>query len=65
VLQDVCEKALTVKCSYYTQKEACKTFMKLIELFKNDLNVVKTIDQFTYKFIHKNANSIKGENTLT
>jgi len=65
VLQNVCQSALIVKCSYYTQKEACNTFMKLIELFKNDLNVVNTVNEFISRFICKNINSIKGENTLT
>jgi len=64
VLQNVCETALTVKCSYYTQKEACNAFMKLIELFKNDLNFINTVNKFI-NLICQNTNSIKGENTLT
>jgi len=63
VLQNVCQLALTVKSSYYIQKEACNTFMKLVELFKNDLNLVTTINEFS-RINELRINSIKGENTV-
>lgn len=60
MLQNVCQLALIVKCSYFTQKAACNAFIKLIELFEDyDLNFAETINKFIDIF---KATEEKGEN---
>ena len=59
MLQNVCQLALTVKCSFYTQKAACNAFTKLIELFEgNDLELAETLEKFINIF---HINSSKGK----
>lgn len=61
MLQNVCQIALTVKCSYYTQKAACNTFIKLIELYKDyDIELAEMAEKFI-KTLY--TYEIKGENT--
>lgn len=59
ILQNVCQIALTVKCTTYTQKAACNTFMILIKLCK-DIQLAETVEQFN-RF---NIYNIKGENWI-
>lgn len=60
ILQTVCQTALTVKCTYYTQKAACNAFIKLIELCEDyDIQLAETAEKFINSF---NIYDIKGKN---
>ncbi|XP_029675337.1 DNA-dependent protein kinase catalytic subunit-like isoform X2 [Formica exsecta] len=54
-IKDVCESALTIKCSHYTKKAACNVFAKLIELFSDhDLRLSETVEKFIIAFPKNN-----------
>lgn len=55
----MCQLALTIKGSLYTQKAACNAFTKLIELFRDhDLRLNETVENFVSAF---RTHTIKGE----
>lgn len=56
MLQDVCQIALIAKGTFYTQQIACKAFITLIELFKDDLELIETVNKFVMAFRTHNIN---------